>query len=199
MSKQDAQNEAVNRALTELASVDLAARLPRLGLPAPANQTVALRMFGLDMRFHLEDKGLIIADTGQPAKPADYILLLHYLLCDLPVSATGELISFRDFTGGQFYYQPFQSRTTAPLIKRFGNNLEQLRRNFSRFDHELLPGADLTARIQAFGPLSITLIYRQGDDEFPASGDVLFDAAVKRALCAEDAAVLASRICIGLL
>ncbi|MHB9138667.1 MAG: DUF3786 domain-containing protein, partial [Victivallaceae bacterium] len=43
------------------------------------------------------------------------------------------------------------------------------------------------------------LIYRAGDDEFPPEAEVLFDAAVKRVYVAEDAAVMAGRICIGLL
>jgi hypothetical protein len=43
------------------------------------------------------------------------------------------------------------------------------------------------------------LVYRAGDDEFPASADLLFDACIRRVFCAEDAAVLGSRVCLGLL
>ena len=49
------------------------------------------------------------------------------------------------------------------------------------------------------GNLHVTLVYRAGDSEFGPAADLLFDACAKRVLCAEDAAWLASRICLGLL
>ena len=58
---------------------------------------------------------------------------------------------------------------------------------------------DVGARIHAFGNLYATLVYRSGDDEFPATADFLFDSSVERVFCAEDAAFLGSRICLGLL
>ena len=199
MSKIEAQQEAVNRAISALSTVDLRPRCSKLGLPEPINNTVPVRMFGTDMVLNTTDFNLAQAGSGKPGKIGDLILLLHYLLCDLPIERTGELITYRDFTGGQFYYQPFLSRTVNPLVGRFRNDLDKLRENLNRFDWEPLGQGDVGARIQAFGPLDITLIYNAGDDEFPASAEVLFDGCVKRAFETEDAAVLASRICIGLL
>ena len=136
--------------------------------------------------------------------PVERVLVLHYLLCEGPVAPTGRLISFTEFPRGQFYYGPFSARTTVPLVRRVGHDLPALRRNLSRFDHQLLPGlcssdGDLAARIHAVGRIKTTLIYRAGDEETPAAADILFDECTRRVFNTEDAVALASRICLGLL
>jgi hypothetical protein len=199
MSKQIAQQEALRLAIEKLENVDLTARCSSLGLSAPENGIVCLRVFGSDMIFQQADFQIIKAETGEPAKLSDRILVLHYLLCESPINLTGELISFRGFPEGQFYWQPFLSRTIKPLIGRIGNDLDLLRQHLQRFDWEKVSMGDLGARIHALGKLYVTLVYHRGDDEFPPTADVLFDACIKQVFVAEDVAVLASRICIGLL
>jgi hypothetical protein len=199
MEKLSGVERAIEVAVRELKTVDLASRCPELGLPPPKNGRLDLRIFGADARLDLEDWSLTLRSTGQPARPHDLVLLLHYLTCDLPVEPTGELISFRSFPSGQFYFGVFQARSAAPLVGRIGNDLDTLKKHLERFDYELTEHGDLGARLHAMGNLHLTLVYHLGDDEFPAAADVLFDSCFKRALGAEDAAVMASRVCIGLL
>jgi hypothetical protein len=199
MSKQIAQKEAIRLAIEELENVDLTARCPSLGLSVPDNGTLRLRVFGMNCILQQSDFQLINADTGDPAKLSDRILVLHYLLCDVPISPTNEPISFRALPGGQFYWQPFLSRTVKPLIARIGNDLELLRKNLQRFDWEEVTMGVFGARIHAIGKFYVTLVYHLGDDEFPPTADTLFDACIKQVFVAEDVAVLASRICLGLL
>jgi hypothetical protein len=198
MPKDTAYQTAVDRAIASLEQVDLAARCPALGLPEPTDGTVHTRVFGMDVVLDCETFALCKAD-GQPVKTADLILFLHYLMCERTVAASEDLIAFREFPGGQFYLPSFKARTTDVLLGRFGNDLESLRKNLSRFDWESTTRGDLGARIHAYGNIHVTLLYHVGDDELPAEASLLFDAASKRVLAAEDAAVLASRICIGLL
>jgi len=231
MPQQEAKEEAVRSAMAKLASVDMGPRLAALGLSAPvtvtkglhpagggaildgglsameslgcrgAADTVRLRAFGQDVALNLADFAMTNVKTGKPAGMTDRILILHYLLCDVPVPVGTEMITYRDFTGGQFYLQPFLSRTAKPLTAKIGNDLEKLKKNLGRFDWQPVPvpPGDFSARVHALGNLHVTLVYTLGDEEFPASCEVLFDAATKRVYGAEDAAVLASRICIGLL
>jgi hypothetical protein len=198
MSKQDAQTEAVRQAVGKLKQVDLPARCAALKLPAPVDGRLKLRAFGIDFELTADTFELLVRKTGAPAKEADRILILHLLLCELPLTPSDELITFRDFPGGAFYLEPFLSRTVRPLVKRYGNRLDDLKAAMNRFDFQLLEHGDFSARIHAVGCLYVTLIYRLGDDEFPAEAELFFNAPVKRAFCAEDAAVLAGRICFGL-
>ena len=199
MTKLSGVERAIEVGTQKLSTVGLASRCPNLGLATPVDGQIDLRMFGDDVRLDLEDWSLTLRSTSQPARPHDLVLLLHYLSCDLPVKPTGELISFRSFPSGQFYFGVFQARSAAPLVGRIGNDLDTLKKHLERFDHELTEHGDLGARIHAMGNLHLTLVYHLGDDEFPAAADILFDSCFKRALGAEDAAVMASRVCIGLL
>jgi hypothetical protein len=132
------------------------------------------------------------------------VLVLHYLACAFRVVPTGQWISFRNLPGGQFYWGPFRARTTAPLTRRFGNDLHALRTNLSRFDYELLPdvcpsSADLAARVHALGRIAIALIYRTGDEETAPDAEVLFDESLKRVFNTEDAVAHAHLNCMGLM
>ena len=199
MTWEKAYEEAVRIAVGKLRDVDIAGRCESLGLSKPRDGSVQLRAFGADMTLSLPEFQLVFTGTGDPVKAGDRILVLHYLLCDLPVKQTDELISFRELTGGQFYWEPFRSRSVRPLVGRIGNDLELLKNNLNRFDWEPVSLGDLGARIHAVGKLYCTLVYRIGDEEFPPAADFLFDASFKRVYNAEDAAVLAGRICLSLL
>jgi hypothetical protein len=199
MSKEIARQEAIRLATAKLQHVDLVSRCTALGIPAPANGVLRLRAFGIEFLLQQRDFQLIIADTGEVAKVGDRILALHYLLCDTPIVLTDEQISFRGLPGGQFYWQPFLSRTVHPLLGRIGNDLELLKKHLQRFDWAPIDLGDFGARIHAIGPVYMTLVYHQGDEEFPPEVDLLFDASIKQIFTTEDVAVLASRICLGLL
>lgn len=199
MSLQDAKKESIRLAIAELRKIDLVVRCPSLGLSVPENGVIPLRAFGTDLILQQSDFELISADTGEPMKSSDRILILHYLLCDSPIHVTDELISFRGLPGGQFYWQPFLARSVNPLVGRIGNDLELLHKNLDRFDWEPFTMGDFGARIHALGKLYMTLIYHCGDDEFSPTADVLFDSGIREVFTTEDTAVLASRICLGLL
>jgi hypothetical protein len=199
LSQKAGQKEAIDLAISKLATLDLTERSLLLGLPLPENGVIRLRAFATNYLLRQSDFSLVEENTGVMAKPGDQILILHYLLHDLPVKPGGEFITFRDFPGGQFYWQPFLSRTMMPLVAKIENNIAQLQKNLARFDWEPLDFGDLSARIHTIGQMYLNLVYRCGDDEFAATADILFDSGIKKVYIAEDAAALASRVCLGLL
>ena len=152
MSKKEAQAEAVRLAIADLAKVGLATRAAELGLAAPENGKISLRVFGKEMELD-NDFNLTVKETGEPSRPDDRILLLHFLQNEFPVKPTGELISFRDLPGGQFYLGPFQSRSVKPLVGRIKNDLDLLKKNLDRFDWEEAELKDFSARIHVFADI----------------------------------------------
>lgn len=190
---------ALKMALERLSGVALDERGRLLGLSfKPHADGFLFRAFGRDFCL-TPGFDLLLAQTGEPAKSGDHILVLHYLDHFCPVKPEGRLISFTDLPGGQFYWKPFLSRTAIPLLRRIGNNEELLREALSRFDWEKVEWGDFGARVHALGPFHVTLAFHKGDDEFEPALDVLFDASVKQFFNTEDSAYLASRICLGLL
>ncbi|MGE5343785.1 MAG: DUF3786 domain-containing protein [Candidatus Omnitrophota bacterium] len=199
MSKESGYETAINLAIEKLRTVDVVNRCTLLGLPVPQSNRLAFRAFGTDMTLHLDDFQLLLANSNKPAKVSDRILVLHYLQCETPIHVTHDLISFRQMEGGIFYWQAFLSRSIQPLIQRIGNNLDTLRANLNRLDWHPLPMGDLGAHIHAIGNVSVTLVYHPGDEEFGPDAEFLFDASIKQIYPTEDAAVLASRMCLSLL
>lgn len=200
---QKAHSTALERAAAALARVDMTARCAVLGLPAPApDGTLRFRLFGQDAVLKTSDVANITDPAGKVLRLSDRLIALHYLLAKGDHPPTGRFITFRELAGGQFYFPAFVSRTTRPLVGRIGNDLTRLQHNLGRFDHQLLAAmfsADLAVRVHAIGRIDITLLYHVGDDEVPASADILLDACMASTFETEDVAVLASRICIGLL
>jgi uncharacterized protein DUF3786 len=199
MSKKKSINIAIKLACEKLHEVDFSTRARILGLPAPENGQMKIRAFGQDMILTLKDFFLSNAITEKPAKPSDRLLILHYLKCDLPLPQEEELITFRKLPGGQFYWEPFQARSIKPLLSCIGNNQDLLENKLNRFDWTPVSTGDRGARIHTIGQFHLTLIYRKGDEEFPPSIDLLFPSWTNRIFPTEDAAVLAGRICLGML
>jgi len=202
--RQIAEQTAIRLAVEKLAALDSwPERCQRLGLPAPApvDNTVVLPMFYGALEIRPPEYVARVQETGQPSKPGDRLLALHYLLCEAPVIPSRQWITFRDFPGGAFYWQPFQSRSIQPLAKRVGNNVAALRARLTRLGALIEPvaGEGLCATFRAIGNISVRMVYRPGDDEFPASADFLYNACARHVFGAEDAAALASRICFALL
>ena len=130
--------------------------------------------------------------------PVDRLLVLHYLLCDVPLCASGEWITFRQFPGGQFYWEPFCDRTVRPLVEEIGDDLALLRRRLDRFDWSPVVAGDVGAAVRVVGKMQVAVVYRRGDEEFPAGAEILFDSSLKQVYWTEDAAAVAGRVCRGL-
>ncbi len=202
--KQQAEQEAIRLAVEKAAALDdWPARCARLGLPDPATTGGAIRLtvLGATLELRAPEFRAVAIGVGKPPKPADRLLALHYLLGELPLAPAGEWITFREFPGGRFYWNPFLARSVNPLVACIGNDLDLLRERLRRFAATVTPLADggLHATIRALGVIELRLAYRPGDDEFPPSAELLYDARARRLLCAEDAVALAGRFCIGLL
>ena len=202
-NRQLAEQTAISLAVEKLSALDQwPARCKLLGLPdpSPTDSSVLLPMFYGTLAIRLPEFTAVVTETGQPAKPCDRLLALHYLLCNAPVTQSDDWITFRDFPGGAFYWQPFLSRTIRPLVNRIGNNVEGLRGRLIRLGAMVEPvaGEGLCATFRAIGNVYVRLVYRPGDAEFPPSADFLYNACARRVFCAEDVAALASRICFSL-
>ena len=210
MPQKEARDIAIDRIREQLFrdlpledATDLETLCIGLGLTVPRNGTSELRVFGKDLRLDWHELELSASapdGSGRlPASQTDRILLFHYLASQGPTRAGGDLISFRDLTGGIFYWEPFRSRTVAPLAKRFGDDHAGLRKALGKYDWEEVAAGDFGARVHGFGNLWLTLVCYRSEDGLPAEINALFDPCLKKVFQAEDAAVFASRICIGLL
>lgn len=204
--KLQARLDAASRAAAKLAGVNMLERLKRLGLAKPdgpsgiePDGSLVICFLGHELRLTPPDYRAVEAATGAAANLADRILTLHYLLNEAQVSPAGEWISFRDFPGGSTYWPSLAQRSVQPLAAWAGNNLDRLGKGLSRFSWRPMELGDFSARVQVIGPLEAALVYHLGDEELPAQADVLLDAAMRKAYCTEDVAVICQRLCLGMM
>lgn len=127
--------------------------------------------------------------------PMDYqILILHYLSSAEGVSLKHQWISFKELPSGQIYINPFYNRAVRPLVKFFGDKPDALIKAGRVLGGEEMGMGDASIQIPVFPMVKVAYIIWEGDDEFPASGNVLFDASAPNYLPTEDYAVLGGMI-----
>lgn len=139
--------------------------------------------------------------TGPKAlKSTEQIVILHYLIHARGVPITGNWITFRQIPSGMFYYEPFVKRCIKPFTAFFGRHPEILR-EFSRGLPALSsvgPG-DISLALRPLPNIPMAFVLWQGDDEFPAEGNILFDETIASFLPPEDIVALTSILTYGLL
>jgi hypothetical protein len=198
-NKREALREAACMAAAKLRGVDLVSRCRALDLPAPQSDGVLrVNVLARTIEFAPPEFEARVLATGDEAHPIDRLLVLRYLLCDVPVKASGRWITFREFPGGQFYFPAFRSRAIDPVVRVIGDDLGFLKSCLSKLDWEEMDKGDFSARVRVFGKVELALVYHRAADELPADLDVLFDSSLKRAYGAEEASALAARTCMSL-
>lgn len=120
------------------------------------------------------------------------ILILHYLANTTATLEEGKLISYKELPGGNIYIQPFTNRSIRPLAKLFGAVPQRLVEVAAIIGGQQVAHGDAGVTISVFPRIPVTLVIWGGDDEFPASANILFDASASAILPTEDYAVLAS-------
>ncbi|HZK85004.1 MAG TPA: DUF3786 domain-containing protein [Desulfosporosinus sp.] len=141
-------------------------------------------------------EGVSVSDGELPL--STQILILHYLANPSETLDTGKLISFKELPAGAIYIKPFTGRSIDPLIKIFGANPDSLLEVATSIGGQPNGLGDVGVTIRVFPRIPLTLVLWRADDEFPASGNILFDASAPLILPTEDYAVLASSVVFGL-
>lgn len=137
---------------------------------------------------------VVLAKDNSEAPMAVKILLLHYLTTAQGVPLQRKLISFKELPGGAIYIVPFTNRAIRPLVNAFGENPQELLEIGKKLGAEQADHGDASISLHAFPFVTLTLVLWGGDDEFPPSGNILFDSSAPSYLATEDYAVLGSMV-----
>jgi hypothetical protein len=140
----------------------------------------------------------VAADDGGPVSPVEALLVLRYVESGM-WSPLGAWVAYRELPSGQFYHVALARRTTELLTRTFGNDGQRLRAALEGFPHRPLDVGDVSAAIRAIGGVEVGVVYRLGDEEFPATADLLYDRAISKVYTADEVAALATQLCVGLM
>jgi hypothetical protein len=147
-----------------------------------------------ETRLTVDLEGKRILWEGKQADETSSILALHYLAgCGTEVPR-GVLVPFNQAEGGVAYYEAFKRRTIDRLAAEFGGSPGLLLKaglTVGGMDREL---GTSSIEVRVFPKVWVTLIIWEGDDEIPASANVLFDSTALDILPTEDLAVIGSLV-----
>lgn len=126
------------------------------------------------------------------------ILVLHYLTNISQARVTGQFISYKELPGGEIYIQPFNNRAIRPMTQFFGEHPQKLLDAAQHIGGKPVKLGDVGVTLNAFPKIPVTLAVWGADEEFPASGNILFDSSASDYLPTEDYAVLAGFVVMTL-
>lgn len=136
--------------------------------------------------------------SGKTLGIMDRAMLIYYFTTSDGTPSSGSWISFTELPNGSFYTQAFQGYTGAELTKVFGNDLDSVKWAAARVGGQLpivgsAPG-DWAAAFQVLPLVNLLLACWLGDEDFPASYRVLFDASASHHLSTDAYAILGSML-----
>ncbi len=136
-------------------------------------------------------------DASDPVREVpltEQVLILHYLMARKPLEVDGEWISYREIPGASLYYGPFTARAVTPMVKVFGQRPSVFEQVYEILGGRAIEEGDIGFEYDFFPLVPMRLLLWEGDDEFPPSGNILFDSSIGRILSPEDVAWMSGMI-----
>jgi hypothetical protein len=193
MARIDDYQLSFDLAAEQLAQMTLAEVAARSGASAaPDGSALTLAYYGRPVRVGLDPVSVAASDGGPELPLAEQALILHYLTRADGAAPTGQWVTFREVESGEFYWSAFVKRAKEPLVGFFGSRPQLLAELAPQVGAEG-PGesGDASVIVRAFPNVPIMMVLWAGDEEFPAEGNVLFDANIGHYLITEDVALAA--------
>lgn len=153
-----------------------------------------LPLWGVDVAVTIPDFVVCDPQTGQELPVAGQALLLYYFhTCD-GAPETGRWVSFAELPDGRFYNRAFQGYTGHELAKAFQSEAAAFVRAAESLGGQRQALGDAAFSFRALPRVTLLVVFWQGDEEFPASFQILFDAAVSHHLPTDVCAILGSML-----
>lgn len=184
---------AEGRAWEQLDGIDWPAQLERCAA-RQSGDAVEIDFFNLVARVDLDARRITFSGSGVEMPIWERILVLHYLASTALLPPPGELIDFQQVPAGGFYFQAYRSRTRVPLAKVFGGEPGLLLAAGRTLGGEAAEFGDAGVRLWPLPRVPVVALVYTADEEFPASGNLLYESSITAYLCTEDIAVLGGQV-----
>lgn len=122
------------------------------------------------------------------------ILWYHYLLAQGPRQPRGRYINYKQVPGAAIYNANFIKRSINPLVRTFAGDLPGFFAAGEALGAEKVSLGNAGLTFHPLPYLPVTCVLWQGDEEMPASGNILFDEGIIDWYCAEDIVAVAGLV-----
>jgi hypothetical protein len=125
---------------------------------------------------------------------ASQALLIYHLAMTDGAPAAWKFMAFSELPDGKFYAQAFQGYTGEELRRHFADDHLRFDRAALRVGGKHYPLGDAAYDFQLLPRVALLVVYWRGDEEFPPSYQVLFDAAAAHHLPTDCCAIAGSML-----
>lgn len=182
----------------ELAAVDPVVLAARAGAVyrAPATGPGEMRFAVWGREVSVGVPGFVARDpaAGRESDPGTQALVAYFLRTTDGSPEEGRWISFSELPDGVFYFRAFQGYTGDAIIRGFGGDMAALSRASEKLGGRRGTEGDLAFSFRALPRVPLLLVWWRGDEEFPPSAKLLFDASAGRHLPTDVCAILGAAL-----
>ncbi|MCK4851021.1 MAG: DUF3786 domain-containing protein [Phycisphaerae bacterium] len=195
-SPQKNYRQAYELALAEVHKTPLAV-LERLGVVSESAERLSVAVLGGS--FHVDlAAGVVKDDSGQEARLAWGILVLHYLLSRPSEQLAEGFISFMDIPDARGYEKPYRGRVIERFLHTAGRDEAAFRVAAKRLDGKEIDQADAAYEFAVFPRVRVQLLWYRGDKEIDPGASFLYEKQIVGIFCVEDIVVM-SELLVGAL
>lgn len=132
-------------------------------------------------KYCIDESGRVFrADSPAAEVPFnDRTLILQYLCEASGLPPRGRWLSFLELPDGAHHYAPFQTDAINPLARTLGDHPDEFKLAALRYGGKQLDLGDISFMIPALPKLPLAVVLWEGDDEFPARANILFDSVAE--------------------
>jgi hypothetical protein len=154
-----------------------------------------LEMFSRPIRISYPEYKVQDAASGAELPTYLQAMLFYYLVTCDGTPGSGQWIAFSELPDGRFYAQAYQGYTGHPLARAFGEDLAAFSQAAESCSGERRYAfGDVAYAFQALPRVALLVVLWQGDEDFPSTCQVLFDAAISHHLPTDACAILGSQL-----
>lgn len=192
LTKQKNYQQAFELACIRIKEMDLEERAKKAGADYQRGENgekVVVHFFSEPYHIHFPQMEFS-SPTKKIVSLVARILLLHYLMRADGSPLTGKWVGYKDISGGLLYASVFARRVTEPLVRKFGKSAKGFREIGIKLGGEPGEVGDASFILAVFPFIPFQYVLWEGDEEFPPTVQLLFDASVDHYLSLEDIVVL---------
>lgn len=168
------------------------ARLQRL-LPELRREggALTLRHFGRSLAVDCATGGIAARDGQAVSHNEQLNVYTLFAYCREGAAISGQWVPFRSVPGASPFAPAFDKGVLRPLAATFSGRIEALRRAAKALGGTPISQSDAGFLLPAFACIPMQLLFWDGDDEFPAQANLLYDRGVTGFIHVESTVTLA--------
>jgi hypothetical protein len=145
--------------------------------------------------FSYPDLILYDPENQKEFSEKEQAMILYYFNTANGAPLSEEWISFSELPDGMFYNQAFLSYTGKKLVQYFQNDKAGFERAALSLSGHAYPLGNAGFIFQVLPRISLLVVHWLGDEDFPPSFQVLFNAAAQHYMVTDGYAILGSILC----